>query len=116
MILICVPYLYHGYMLDLTCLFFFAAPVISVSRRPSDWTALLLSRAGIRSLIFHMQCFVKSVGSVMKPTCHPFRTNMSHMCHTCVIHVRCEGLKLSLFGQHRSGQQSVVFTTSYEFE
>jgi hypothetical protein len=83
MILICVPYLYHGYMLDLTCLFFFAAPVISVSRRPSDWTALLLSRAGIRSLIFHMQCFVKSVGSVMKPTRHPFRTDMSHMCYTC---------------------------------
>jgi hypothetical protein len=32
---------------------------------------------------FHMQCFVKSVGSVTNPMCYPFRTDMSHMCHAC---------------------------------
>jgi hypothetical protein len=30
---------------------------------------------------FHMQCFIKSVGRVMKPMRHPFWTDMSHMCH-----------------------------------
>jgi hypothetical protein len=47
-------------------LYFFAAPEISASRRSSDLTMPLLSGAGIRSLIFHMQCFVKSVGRVTK--------------------------------------------------
>jgi hypothetical protein len=30
--------------------------------------------------------------------------------------MRCEGLELSLFGQPRSGQQSVVFVMSHESE
>jgi hypothetical protein len=34
---------------------------------------------------FDMQCFVKSVDSVTKSMCHPFRTNMHHMCHVCVM-------------------------------
>jgi hypothetical protein len=62
-------------------LILFSALVISASHRLSDWTALLLSRAGIRSLIFHMQCFVKSIDSITKPTHHLFRTDMPHMCH-----------------------------------
>jgi hypothetical protein len=32
------------------------------------------------------------------------------------MHVRCEGLELSLFGQPRSGRQSVVFVMSHESE
>jgi low temperature requirement protein LtrA len=32
------------------------------------------------------------------------------------MHVRCEGSELSLFGQPRSGRQSVVFMMSHEFE
>jgi hypothetical protein len=71
-------------VLGLICgLFFFAAPRISASRQPSDSTAPLISRAGTRSLFSHMQCFVKRVYRVTKPMCHPFRTNMFHMCHAC---------------------------------
>jgi hypothetical protein len=32
------------------------------------------------------------------------------------MHVRCEGLKLFIFGQSRSGRQSVIFVTSHESE
>jgi hypothetical protein len=71
-------------VLGLICgLFFFAASGISVSRRPLDSTTSLLSRAGIMSLFFHIQCFVKNVGSVTKPMRHPFRIDMPHMCHAC---------------------------------
>jgi hypothetical protein len=62
---------------------FFTAPDISASHRPLD--ASLLSRTGIRSLFFYMQYFIKNIGSVMKSMCHPFRTDMSHMCHACEI-------------------------------
>jgi hypothetical protein len=64
-------------------LILFAAPGIGASRQPSDSTVPLLSRASISSLIFHMQCFVKCVGSVTKPMRHPFQTDMPHMCHAC---------------------------------
>jgi hypothetical protein len=64
---------------------FSAALGISAPCRSTDLTASLLSRAGIRSLFFHMQCFVKSIGRVTKPMCHPFQTNMSYMCHACEI-------------------------------
>jgi hypothetical protein len=62
---------------------FFVAPGISVSRLSSDSTAPLLSKADVRFLFFHMQYFVKNVGSVTKHMRHPFRTDMSHMYHAC---------------------------------
>jgi hypothetical protein len=76
--------IYIALVLGLICgLFLFLALGISASHQPSDSTMPLLSRAGIRSFFLHLQCFVKNIGSVMKPMCHPFQTNISHMCHAC---------------------------------
>jgi hypothetical protein len=33
--------------------------------------------------LFHMHYSVKSASRVTKPMCHPFQTDMSHMCHAC---------------------------------
>ena len=57
-----------------------------------------------------LHCSVKNVGSATKPMRHSFQTDMPP------LHMRCEGLELSLFGQPRSGRQSVVFVMSHESE
>jgi hypothetical protein len=75
----------------------FVALGISASHRPLDSTASFLSRGQVCFLLCTLMIkhlllpllflpanvIYCNVGSVTKPMCHPFRTNMSPMCHAC---------------------------------
>jgi hypothetical protein len=98
----------------------FVALGISAPRRPLDLTASFLCRGQIFFLPHTLMIKHLLLSLLFLPVnviyCNLCVTHFGPTCLTCVMHVRCEGLELSLFIQPRSGCQSVVFVMSHAFE